>query len=172
MAERRRVAKRASIIIELDDGITLEAKPLQWMDRNDLGNEIVEQFIEVTNLQIKAYTDPEGVPQMQAYAQDKLKDPLKILRMGYPGEEESKYSHRTWGGILELILASMDVNGLSHIRNLVDPNFQAPVPDGGKNDSGQNEESETPKTPSMQGSDSPALTESELSTSPTQNSQQ
>jgi hypothetical protein len=171
MVERRRVAKRESITVEFDDGVTLEAKPLRWMDRNDLGNEIVGQFIDVTNLQIKAYTDPEGVPQMQAYAQDKLKDPLKILQMGYPDEDESKYSDRTWGEILELILASMDVNGLAHIRNLVDPNSPAPVPDGGKNDSGQNEESETPKMPSMQGSDSPDLTDPELSTSPTQNSQ-
>lgn len=164
MTERRRAAKLEPIIVELEDGNEYLAHPLPWMDRNDLGNEILKQYNELTNDAIKSFVGEDGTPQLDLMLNDKLKDPAAILKLAYP--QVAEWPKLTWPEILELIYAACDVNGLENLRQLIDPNSRTPDKVGGTNSSGE-DQIDTQKTPFTEDSDSSDLTEPESSNSPT-----
>lgn len=158
MAERRRAARREPITVELDSGDEFEAHPLPWMDRNELGNEILKQYNNLTNLAIQSYVNEQGTPQLSIMLNDKLEDPEAVLKLAYPGVELPTL---TWPEILELIYAACEVNGLEHLRQVIDPNWITPNENGGTNSSGDDnqEQEDSEKMPSMEGSDSEDSTE-------------
>jgi len=168
MTERRQAVRRQAITVVVGK-TEFVANPLFWMARNDLGNEILRQYAELTNESIKAFADDSGVPQLTLIIGDKLKDPMKVLSMGYP--EVDGWPDMTWDEILELILASCDVNGLENLKTLVDPNSPAPTNLGGISGSGENNQENTPKTQSSPDSDSLDSPEEKPQNSPTENSQ-
>lgn len=156
MAERRQAHRRESIEVEVRDRV-LEAHPLPWMKRNDLGNEVMRQYSEVLNSQLRAYTDkslvsgPDGeggfVPQLHLYINDKIQDPESIVQIGYPGVDLEFLHILEYAEILELIYASLDVNLLHDLKDLVDPNALAPTTNGGNDSPGM--ESPPSDTPSQ-----------------------
>lgn len=132
MGERRQVHRREPIEVELDNGQIFVAKPLPWMQRNDLGNEILRQNTEAVNEAVRLYTDPEtNLVQIETKLAEKLKDPISILRMSYPENDVLDYSILEYGELTQLLLVALEVNQLDHLRGLVDPNFQPPMPIGG-----------------------------------------
>lgn len=176
MTERRQVARQGPIEVEVLDGTVFEAHPLPWLERNDLGTEILVQYQEVTNEAIRAYVDPEGVPQLDLLLNDKLKDPVKVLKIAYPNADDGAFDKLTWPEILELIYAACDINGHGNLKPLIDPNSAAPTSNGGKNSSGMDEllkgilkmpytpDSSSPDSPEEKPSDSPTTSSTPSST--------
>ena len=158
MAERRQAHRREPIEVQVRDRV-LEAHPLPWMKRNDLGNEIMRQYSELLNSSLRAVRggeDEDAPPQLQMYLNDKLTDPVAVLRMGYPrvNFDEDFFQELDYDEILELIYASMDVNQLDSLRHLVDPNSLTPTNDGGTSSEGQTPTEDSPSPQSSPDSDS------------------
>lgn len=132
MSERRQVHRREPILVVMDDGREFEARPLPWLQRNDLGDEIVTQNARVINEFVKVWVDDtSGIPQLEAKFHEKLTDVFAVIAIGYPTEDVTKLSDLTHEELLELIYASLEVNLLEHLRPLVDPNFPTPTMLGG-----------------------------------------
>jgi hypothetical protein len=141
MGERRQAHRRETITVALVNGKEFVAEPLHWMERNDLGNEILRQSQEMVNESMRLYVDAaSGAPQVELMLDTKLNDFPKILMMAYPGTKRQDYEGNIYyEDFLELIYAALDVNSLTHLRRLVDPNFQSPEKNGGENSSGVQE---------------------------------
>jgi len=134
MAERRQAHRREPIIVEIREE-EVEARPLPWIQRNDLGNAVIEQYTAMLNSTMRSYVNPETkVPELQMYLNDKLGNPIEILSMAYPNLDIK--DEWEWPEIYELIYAALDVNELGHLRDLIDPNFQTPTSAGGTSSSG------------------------------------
>ena len=146
MAERRQAHRREPIEVEVRDRV-FTARPLPWLKRNDLGNEIMTQYTELLNSSLAAYKNPEtGTPELSLYLQDKVQRPVDIIMLGYPDEDKDWINELDYPELLELIFASLDVNQLETLRDLVDPNSQPPTNPGGTSSPGE----ETSDTPSPQ----------------------
>lgn len=134
MPERRQAHRREPIIVEVR-GVDLEARPLPWLQRNDLGNAVIRQYTEMMNSTMRSYVNPEtNAPELEMYLNDKLQDPIEIIQLGYPDMEikpEWEYPE-----LYDLIYAALDVNDLEHLKELVDPNSLTPTSNGGTNSSG------------------------------------
>lgn len=166
MVERRQAQRRQPIEIEVRERV-VEARPLPWMKRNDLGNEIMRQYSEMLNSTLKSYVEdrtdkPESeepiVPQLEIYLNDKIKDPGAVVRLGYPDyynteADDQFFDKLDYGEMLDLIYASLDVNHLETLKELVDPNSLAPASSGGPSSPGE-DQSDTPSQPSTQDSSS------------------
>jgi hypothetical protein len=166
MSERRQAHRRESIEVGVRERV-VEARPLPWMKRNDLGNEIMRQYSDMLNSTLRAYVDDRTdqkdsespvVPQLEIYLNDKIRDPGTVVRLGYPDyhntEEDTKFFEELeYPEMLELIYASLDVNQLESLRELVDPNATAPEKNGGANSPGE-DQNDTPSQPSTPGSSS------------------
>lgn len=138
MPERRQAQRREPIEVEIR-GEVVEARPLPWFRRNDLGNEVIHQYAELLNSTLRTYTNPDtGAPEVEMFLNDKLKDPIAILRLAYPHVEEFQGADidLEYSEIYELLFAALEVNDLKHLREIVDPNFQTPTPPGGSEPSG------------------------------------
>lgn len=132
MGERRQVHRREPIEVELDDGRIFIARPLPWLTRNDLGSEILRQNTEAVNDAVRIYADPDtNILQLEARLQEKLTDPWAVLKIGYPENKAEDFQNIDYGELIELLVAMLEVNHLEHVRQLVDPNFQSPMPNGG-----------------------------------------
>lgn len=126
--ERRQVHRREPIETELDNGEVFVASPLPWMDRNDLGDAIVREGMDAFNEGINLWMDPKTkAPQIEMIFREKIKVPLPILRMMYPGVEDAKYQGLVKEELVALMLASTEVNGLQHLNYLIDPNLSTPT---------------------------------------------
>lgn len=135
MAERRQAHRREPIEMEVR-GEVLEARPLPFTDRNDLGNEIMSQYAGLLNDQMKSYADPDGTPRLELFLNDKISDPVGILKLAYPHVDESFLQKLEPDEVFDLIYASLEVNLLTDLRELVDPNALAPTMPGGNESSG------------------------------------
>lgn len=136
MSERRQVHRREPIVLSMENGREFEAKPLPWLQRNDLGDEIVTQNAKVINDFVSVWIDSEsGVPQLEAKFHEKLTDPVAVIQRAYPSVDKAELEGLTFDEILELIYAALEVNHLTHLRPLVDPNFQTPTMLGGSDTS-------------------------------------
>lgn len=154
MAERRRAARREPIEVEVEDGRVFVARPLPWMQANDLGDEVIRQNAEGVNNAVRLYMAGD-VPQLEATMGVKIKDWNAVLKLAFPDDIESlqnKPPNRD--DCAELILAALDVNNLEQLRQLVDPNFPAPTTTGGANSSEPEGTSPGEKTESMPSSSS------------------
>lgn len=128
MTERRQVARQQPLEVEVWDGRVYEAHPLPWLERNDLGNEILRRYNESFNEAIQAYTDPEGTARLNVLLEDKIKEPLEILKLAYP---KDSFEGLHWPEIFELIYASLEVNNLNQLKPLIDPNSLTPEKNSG-----------------------------------------
>ena len=134
MGERRQVHRREPIEVVFDDGKTYLARPLPWTARNDLGDEILQQNLEAVNEAVKIFvTDVDGtqVPQLSGVMKNKITDWSSVLRKAFPDIEVIEFSSYTNEELAELTIASLEVNGLEHLRDLVDPNSPTPMLPGG-----------------------------------------
>lgn len=134
MTERRQAHRREPIIVEIR-GEDVEVRPLPWTQRNDLGNALITQYTEMLNSTMRSYVNPDtGAPEISMYLNDKLSDPVAIIKMGIADlevKDEWEYPE-----LYEFIYAILDVNDLGHLKHLVDPNSLTPTSDGGKSLSG------------------------------------
>jgi hypothetical protein len=166
MGERRQVHRREPIEIVLDDGRTFVVKPLPWMQRNDLGSEILRQNTEALNESVRLYMDPElNLPQLEMRLNDKITEPNKILLLIFPDLSVEDFDNLDFEEITALMLASLDVNHLNHLAPLVDPNSPAPNLIGGitSSEEGQTEETgpkieSSPDSSSLDSVGTPSLT--------------
>jgi hypothetical protein len=134
MPERRQAHRREPIVVEVR-GEDVEARPLPWIQRNDLGNAVIGQYTSMLNSTMRSYVNPKtNAPELQMYLNDKLGDPVEILNMAYPGLDIR--DEWEWPELYELIYAALDVNELGHLKDLIDPNFRTPTNDGGTSSSG------------------------------------
>ena len=141
MAERRQAHRREPIEVEIQDEV-VTARPRPWLERNDIGNEIMRQYAELLNSSIQAYKNPgTDTPQLSLYLNDKIKDPVAVVVMGYPELEERVdwLNSLDYDELLELVYATLEVNRLETLRELVDPNYQTPMRNGGTSSSGTEE---------------------------------
>lgn len=162
MAERRQAARREPIEVEVADGRVFTAHPLPWMQANDLGQEIVEQNVKSANDLVKMWIDDAGLPEIQMQFRKKIYDWQSVIKIAFPNEPAEKWVEPhalAEEEIAEVVLASVDVNNLGHLRHLVDPNFQPPTNPGGTSSSTETEGASGEKTPSTPDSGSPALPE-------------
>ena len=183
MAERRQAHRREPIEIEVRDRV-LEAHPLPWLQRNDLGNELISQYTEMFNSALRSYVDPDtSAPQIENALHDKLTDPITIIKAGltvYPDEDgkepyctvEDEFLQKLeWSELREIIYTILDVNELE-LKPLVDPNSLTPTGSGGTTGSGSLERVEgilkNRFSPNSELTDSP---DEKSSTSPTENSE-
>lgn len=159
MSERRQAHRRETITVVLTTGKEFEAVPLKWLDRNDLGNEIIRQSQEMLNETMKLYVDAvSGAPQVDMMLDTKLSDFPKVLMMAYPGTKRTDYEGDVYyEDLLELIYAALDVNSLGHLRRLIDPNFPSPEKNGGASSSGDQLMLDIPKNQSTSDSSSQDL---------------
>lgn len=147
MTEKRQAHRREHIEVEVRDRV-LEAHPIPWLHRNDLGNELITQYTDIFNSALKAYVDPEtNVPSLESALHDKIKDPISLVIKGYtrypddgepytPEGLEEFLNRLEWGELRELIYAALDVNDLVDLKPLVDPNSPTPISNGGTSGSG------------------------------------
>lgn len=131
-SERRQAHRRQSIIVELEEGVLFEAKPLPWLKRNDFGNEVVKQHTASINEAVRLYTDPEtNVPILEAKLYERITDPIGLITdFAYPGTKAKDLNNLTWRQLIELLLAALEVNDLQHLARMIDPNSQAPTENG------------------------------------------
>jgi hypothetical protein len=137
MNERRQASRREPIEVELQDGRVFTAKPLPWMDANDLGNIILQEQAASANEAVRLYME-DNLPQLEVTLQLKVKDWQPVLDKAYP-----EVTHEEWNTpaapsrdeCADLVIASLEVNHLDHLKSLVDPNFQTPTMPGGSDTS-------------------------------------
>lgn len=156
MAERRQAHRREPIEIEVR-GKVLEAHPLSWIKRNDLGNEVMRQYSDLLNTSLRAVKneDPEAVPELQMYLNDKIADPVTLIMMGYPDIERGFLDELEYPELLDLIYVALEVNELESLKGLIDPNYRTPTTSGGIESGEDQPETDTPKPQSSPDSDSP-----------------
>lgn len=157
--ERRQASRREPIEVEVRGSIFL-AEPLPWQVVSDLGNEIVRQNAEAANESVRMYVDG-NIPQLDLKLAQKITDWHSILRIAFPKDDPSRFNGFDIDEVSEMVLASLDVNHLQHLRHLVDPNFQAPTSLGGTDTSeGMTTDLglKTESTPSSDSLDSPEPT--------------
>lgn len=170
MPERRQAHRREPIIVEVR-GEDVEARPLPWPQRNDLGNAIVHEYQEVFNSSLRAFVDPGSVvPRIEMELNDKIKNPDALVKMAYPHLPEDKIVSWDWQELRELLFAALDVNELESLKPLVDPNSLTPTPAGGSGSSGVQRVLDTLRLVSSVDSSSQDSPESQPSTSPMENS--
>lgn len=168
MGERRQATRREPIEVEVADGRVFTAIPLPWMQANDLGNEILRQNQEGTNEFIRMYVNDDGLPQLEMKLKQKIMDWASVLKLAFPSVEDSYWHEPTdldADQCAQLVLASLDVNHLEHIKHLVDPNSPTPTLPGGMDSSVPGTIQDGPKTVSTVSSDSQVSPEMEPSTS-------
>jgi len=137
MAERRQAARREPIEVELQDGRVFTAKPLPWMDANDLGNMILQEQAASVNNAVRLYVE-DNVPQLEVSLQLKVTDWQPVLDKCYPENTHLEWSTPAAPSRDEcaaLVIASLEVNQLEHLIGLVDPNSPTPTNLGGLNTS-------------------------------------
>jgi hypothetical protein len=131
MPERRQAVRREPIEITLSDGKTYTANPLPWLKAGDLGNEIVRQNADAANEMVRLYVQDDGLPQLEMKLKQKISDWGTVLVLAYPGSTPEEFDRYDIDECSALVLAALEVNHLTHIKHLVDPNFQPPMPNGG-----------------------------------------
>jgi hypothetical protein len=171
MDNRRQAFAREPIEIDFGGGVIVSVGPVPWEQRNDFGNEVMRQHVEILNeaVQIYVQTDAEdAIPQLQAKFAEKFTDPDALFKLGL---DEATYQqvhelHLFNNQIVAVMLAICDVNEMSQLHPLLDPNSLAPTTLGGIV-SGMLGEEDTLRTASGADSSSQDLSEAPSGDSPT-----
>jgi len=134
MPEARHAFKREAIEVQLtaDDSILVD--PIPWEQRNDFGDEVLRQHVEIMNEAVRLYVDPDtGVPQLEAKLAEKFSDPQKLFELGLtaPAFEKVKGRSLYMNQIVAILDAICEVNDLVQLRPLLDPNSTTPTMLGG-----------------------------------------
>lgn len=134
MGERRQVHRREPIVLTTEDGEFI-ANPLPWQKRNDLGEEVLQQNVAITNEAVKLFKDEGGSILVEAKLQEPLSDPHKVLGLAYPDKKPEDFEGLSFDEIFDLIHAALEVNHLERLWRLLDPNSNPPAENGGMNSS-------------------------------------
>lgn len=131
MPERRQAFRRDAIEVWLseDEKDFISVAPIPWENRNDFGNELIRQHVEITNEAVRLWIDPEtSAPQLEAKLGEKFTDARRLLELGLPQEAFAKIKDRQLysNQIVALLLAVCDVNELQ-LGLLIDPNSPTPT---------------------------------------------
>jgi hypothetical protein len=127
--EVRQAFKRTPIEIDLG-GEVISVGPVPWEQRNDFGNEVIRQHLEILNEGVKIYLDPEtSAPQLEAKLNEKFTDPGVLLRLGLEEKvyEQIKSRPMFQNQVVVILLAIAEVNELQQLYPLLDPNLEAPT---------------------------------------------
>lgn len=178
MAERRQVHRREPIEVQLVSGEVVLARPLPWLTRNDLGDLIVKEHTDAINNLTRLFVTSVNVggtevevPQMEAGFQQKIRNWTPILQMAYPDQLDlEKLGTLLFDECVELTLASLEINHLEQLKDLVDPNSQSPMIPGGISSPEAVGEEAGPKTTSSVDSSSSGSDETTSSSSPSEKS--
>lgn len=138
MAERRQVVRNEPIECEVADGRIFIAHPLPWTTANDFGNEVIRQNTEAMNEFVRMYVTDEGLPQLEMQFKQKISDWHSLLKIAYPGVPDDVWNQPeplVTEECVQLALAACDVNHLTHLKHLIDPNSPTPTSLGGNNSS-------------------------------------
>jgi hypothetical protein len=136
MADRRQAYRREPIEVDLGEQV-IPVGPVSWVRRNDFGNEVMRQHSELLNEAMRIYIDESSdnaVPQVEVKFAEKFKDPYELFKIGL---DEATYNRvkaiddLTFDQIIVLLLAICDVNNLSQLYPLLDPNSLTPTTLGG-----------------------------------------
>lgn len=134
MSERRQAVRKEPIEVVVEDGRMFVARPLPWMQANELGSEIIRQNIENANELVKLWISDAGVPELQMQFQKKITDWHVILKMAFPDVDVELWSTPRVldeSECAEIAMAALEVNHMEHIKHLIDPNSPAPTIPGG-----------------------------------------
>jgi hypothetical protein len=170
MPERRQAHRREPIEVEVSTGTVWVARPLPWTTRNDFGDAIVKANADAVNAAVKLYVEDEGginMPQIELALTQKIRDWKPLFDIAYPGYDPEDLGKLFFEDCIDLALAAMEVNSLSQLNHLVDPNSPTPMLPGGADTSGAIETTNGAKNGSSPDSDSTASTEMPPSISPT-----
>ena len=134
MNERRQAFKREPIEVELAPGDIFLVDPIPWEQRNLFGDEVVRQNVELLNESVRIYIDEaSGAPQLEAKMAEKFSDYRRLFELGLSESAwaavkgKQLYSNQ----VVEILLAICDVNDLSRLRPILDPNSTTPTKLGG-----------------------------------------
>ena len=141
---RRQVHRRKPIVLTTEEGREFIARPLPWQQRNDLGQEVLQQNVAATNEAVRLIHDEAGVAQVEARLSEPLSDPLEVLKKGYPQSRPQDFEGLSYDELFDLIHATLDVNHLERLWRLLDPNSSPPEKTGGENSSGERTAQEQP----------------------------
>lgn len=169
MSERRQATRREPIEVEVRDHVYV-ARPLPWQTAGDLGNAIIQQGLSAVNDSVRLYMQ-DDVPQLEMRLGQKITDWYSLLKIGYPDDD-----FRELGLDIDecavLVIASLEVNHLEHLTDLVDPNALPPMSDGGTSFLSGIPQETGPKIESSPGSSSADSPDLKSLPSPAENSSQ
>lgn len=134
MYERRQAFRREPIEVQLDETTVISVAPVPWQQRNDFGNEVVNQHVEILNNAVRMYIDADtGLPQLEAKMGEKFSDPDALFKLGLLPETYSavKSLDLYHNQIVEILLAICDVNDVAQLKAMIDPNLTTPTKLGG-----------------------------------------
>lgn len=166
MTERRQAYRREPIEIDLGNDTIISIGPVSWLKRNDFGNEVMRQHSDIINEAVKIYLDENAenaVPQIEARFAEKFTEPYKLLELGLDPDTYKTLVDLdlTYEQIVAILLAICDVNKLSQLYPLLDPNSLTPTPLGGLISKLVSGEDDTQKTESSPDSSSQESNETE-----------
>jgi hypothetical protein len=131
MENRRQAFKREPVEVELAPGDVIYIAPVPWEQRNLFADEVVRQNVAILNEAVKIYVDEDtGVPQLEAKLTQKFTDPNKLFELGLLPETLAmlKTQNLYYNQVVEILLAIVDVNDLTQLKPMIDPNSLTPTP--------------------------------------------
>lgn len=173
MPDRRQAFRRDPIEIDFGGEVIISVGPVVWQQRNDFGNELIRQHVEIINEAVKMYVDPDtDVPQLEMKLGEKFSDPDPLFKLGLDDEAFDQVAKlRLYQNQVEAILLTIcEVNGLDQLKGMIDPNLITPTTIGGQLLDLISGKTDTPKIESSEDSSSEESTELLSSDSPIPNS--
>lgn len=134
MPDRRQAFRREPIEIDLGGEVVVSVGPVVWHQRNDFGNELIRQHVEIINEAVKMYVDPETqVPQIEMKLGEKFSDPIALFKLGLDEETFAQVNglNLFQNQIVAILLTITEVNDLTQLNGMIDPNLTTPMRIGG-----------------------------------------
>lgn len=153
MAENRRQAvRRESIIVEVR-GKDFEAKPLPWLQANELGDEVIKQNADSANHAVEMYVKGD-IPQLEASLKRNISDWGKLLVLGYRDNKPEDFVDYDTDELHELGKAILEVNHFEYLLPLIDPNSEPPTQTGGNEAAADGDGQKTSSSPDSSSTES------------------
>lgn len=130
MTERRQAFRKEPIEIDFGDNRTVSVGPLPWQERNDFGDEVIRQYLQILNEAVLLYVDPDtGAPQLEAKLGEKFSDPQALMKLGLSEDDFKTVQDPPLGQnqIVIVLLAIAEVNDLQQLYPMLDPNLETPT---------------------------------------------
>lgn len=152
MADRRQAVRREPIEVQVRDKVYV-AKPLPWLQANELGNEVIRQNAESANNAVRMYVEGD-VPQLEASLKRNISDWGKFLVLGYPDIKSEEFAPYDTDELHELGKAILEVNHFEYLLPLIDPNGVSPTLNGGNEISAVGDGQKTNSSPDSSSTES------------------